>query len=123
KAPALRPKVVVADSLLHRLRPQEQLRLTQQAQVSFDEWASWGDGLFRLAEPGSVAEILGQRYHAVVGNPPYITEKDGTKRKKYREMYESAAGKYALAAPFSERFFDLASEGGYVGMINSNAWT
>jgi len=123
KAPALRPKVVVADSLLHRLRPQEQLRLTQQAQVSLDEWASWGDGLFRLAEPGAVAEILGQRYHAVVGNPPYITEKDASKRKKYREMYESAAGKYALAAPFTERFFELATEGGFAGLINSNAWT
>jgi hypothetical protein len=55
--------------------------------------------------------------------PPYITEKDATKRKKYREMYESAAGKYALAAPFTERFFDLGVKGGFVGMINSNAWT
>ena len=123
RAPVLRAKVVVADSLLHRLRPEEQLRLTQQVQVSVDEWSSWGDALFRLAEPGAVAHVLGQRYHAVVGNPPYITEKDATKRKKYREMYESAAGKYALAAPFTERFFDLGVEGGFVGLINSNAWT
>lgn len=123
KAPILRPKVVVADSLLHRLRPQEQLRLTQQAQVSFDEWASWGDALFRLADPGAVSEVLGQRYHAVVGNPPYITEKDGVKRKKFIEMYRSAAGQFALAAPFTERFFDLAAAGGFVGLINANSFT
>jgi hypothetical protein len=119
KAPALRPKVVVADSLLHRIQAQQ--RLSQQ--VSMEEWASWGDALFRLSEPAAVGEVLGQRYHAVVGNPPYITEKDATKRAKYREMYESAAGKYALAAPFTERFFDLAVSAGFVGMINSNAWT
>jgi hypothetical protein len=123
KAPTIRPKVVAADSLLHRLRPTEQLRLTQQKQISFEEYASWGDALFRLAEPGAVAEVLGQRYHAVVGNPPYITEQDATKRNKYREMYKSAAGKYALAAPFTERFFELAVTDGFVGMINSNAWT
>ncbi|MDY0058881.1 MAG: BREX-2 system adenine-specific DNA-methyltransferase PglX [Myxococcota bacterium] len=121
RAPRLRPKVVVADSLLHRLQAGDQLRLTQQ--VSLDEWASWGDGLFRLEEPGAVAEVLGQRYHAVVGNPPYITEKDAGKRNKYRATYESAAGKYALAAPFTERFFDLAVPTGFIGMINSNAWT
>jgi len=67
--------------------------------------------------------VLSKRFHAVVGNPPYITEKDASKRKKYRDMYESAAGKYALAAPFTERFFDLGVEGGFVGLINSNAWT
>jgi hypothetical protein len=123
KAPALRPHVVVADSLLHRLRPREQLRLTQQAQVSFEEWASWGDGLFRLAEPGAVREVLSQRYQAVVGNPPYIAEKDAAKRKKYHDMYESAAGRFSLSAPFTERFFELGVDGGFVGLINSNAWT
>ncbi|MCA8980122.1 MAG: BREX-2 system adenine-specific DNA-methyltransferase PglX, partial [Planctomycetes bacterium] len=120
KAPALRPHVVVADSLLHRLKEQ-QLRLS--GQLSMDEWASWGDALFRLAEPGAVAEVLGRRYHAVVGNPPYITEKDATKRKQYRDTYESAAGLFTLAAPFTERFFDLAVDAGFVGLINSNAWT
>jgi hypothetical protein len=119
RAPSIRPKVVVADSLLHR--PQAQQRLSQQ--VTMEEWSSWGDALFRLSEPAAVGEVLGQRYHAVVGNPPYITEKDASKRKKYREMYESAAGKYALAAPFTERFFDMVVAGGFVGMINSNAWT
>lgn len=120
QSPVLRPHVVVADSLLHRLMEQQ---LRDFHQLSMEEWASWGDAIFRLAEPRAVSEILGQRYHAVVGNPPYITEKDATKRGIYRKMYESASGKYALAAPFTERFFDLAVDGGFVGMINSNAWT
>lgn len=120
KAPALRPQVVVADSLLHRLKEQ-QLRLS--GQLSMDDWASWGEALFRLAEPGAVAEVLGRRYHAVVGNPPYIAEKDGVKRKRFIEMYRSAGGQFALAAPFTERFFELGVEGGFVGLINANSFT
>jgi hypothetical protein len=119
KAPALRPHVVVADSLLHRIAPQEQLRLS----VAASDSTEWGDALFRLAEPGAVSEVLGQRYHAVVGNPPYITEKDGVKRRRFIQMYDSASANYALAAPFTERFFELGVEGGFIGLINSNAWT
>ncbi|MFH1464669.1 MAG: BREX-2 system adenine-specific DNA-methyltransferase PglX [Pseudomonadota bacterium] len=119
RAPAIRPKVVVADSLLHRLQAQQ--RLSQQ--VTMEEWSSWGDALFRLSEPAAVGEVLGQRYQAVVGNPPYITEKDGAKKRRIKDLYVSTTGRWALAAPFTERFFDLAVTGGFVGMINSNAWT
>lgn len=122
KSPVLRPNVVVADSLLHRLAPHQQATLLTE-QIQLPQFAGWGEDLFRLTEPGRVHDILSQRYHAVVGNPPYITEKDATKRNKYRELYESASGKYALAAPFTERFFDLSVAAGFVGMINSNAWT
>ena len=120
KAPDVRPKVAVADSLLHRLQ-EEQLRLS--GELPFEQARTWGDDLFRLEDPHEVKEVLGQRYHAVVGNPPYISEKDPTKRKEYRKQYVSASGKFALAAPFTERFFDLATSNGFVGMINSNAWT
>ncbi|MBM7115731.1 BREX-2 system adenine-specific DNA-methyltransferase PglX [Archangium primigenium] len=119
RAPDIRPNVVVADSLLHRFDQ----RVLSVGQMSMDDDLRWGDRLFRLENRPDVERVLTKRYHAVVGNPPYITEKDASKRKKYREMYESAAGKYALAAPFTERFFDLGVEGGFVGMINSNAWT
>lgn len=119
-APDIRPNVVVADSLLHRF---DQRRLGVDQQLDFDADARWGDRLFRLEDRRAVERVLTKRFHAVVGNPPYITEKDATKRKKYRDMYESAAGKFALAAPFTERFFELGAEGAFVGMINSNAWT
>ena len=111
RAPEVRPKVVVADSLLHRLKGQQRL----SAQVSMTEWANWGDALFRLSEPGEVAEVLGQRYHAVVGNPPYITVKDATKSKKYREMYESADRLGAGGAHGGSSMAGMAGMGGLPG--------
>jgi hypothetical protein len=119
RAPDIRPNVVVADSLLHRFDQ----RVLSVGQISMDDDLRWGDRLFRLENRADVERVLTKRFHAVVGNPPYITEKDPAKRKKYREMYESAAGLFTLAAPFTERFFDLAVEAGFVGLINSNAWT
>jgi hypothetical protein len=122
RAPDIRPNVVVADSLLHRFGANANAQMRFSDQISMDDIA-WGDQLFRLESRGAVERVLSRRFHAVVGNPPYITEKDQSKRKKYRDMYESAAGQFALAAPFTERFFELGVEGGFVGLINSNAWT
>lgn len=119
KAPDIRPNVVVADSLLHRF---DQRRLGLDQQLDFDADVQRGDRLFRLENRAEVERMLTKRFQAVVGNPPYITEKDASKRKKYRELYKSAAGKYSLSAPFTERFFDLAAASGFVGLINSNAW-
>ena len=122
RAPDIKPNFVVADSLLHRFGEKSNTQMRLSEQISVDDIA-WGDQLFRLENRGAVERVLTRRFHAIVGNPPYITEKDASKRKKYRDMYESAAGKYALAAPFTERFFELGVEGGFVGMINSSAWT
>ena len=93
--------------------------------------------------PGGQGGILTQQYHAVVGNPPYITVKDKGARDAYRMYYASCYRKYALVSPFYERFFDLAlpasrEEGGqmklgkisdssteragYVGMIVANSF-
>lgn len=71
---------------------------------------------------------LSERYHAVVGNPPYITVKDRALNAKYRTLYETCHMKYALSVPFIERFWDLAILGGtgaaagFVGMINANSF-
>lgn len=121
KAPDIKPNVVVADSLLHRFGAKANTQMRFSEQISMDDIA-WGDQLFRLENRAAVERVLSRRFHAVVGNPPYITEKDASKRKKYRDMYESAAGKYSLSAPFTERFFELATSSGFVGLINSNAW-
>lgn len=122
KAPDLKPNVVVADSLLHRFGAKANTQMRFSEQMSMDD-ISWGDQLFRLENRAAVEHVLSKRFHAVVGNPPFITEKDGVKRRKFIQMYDSAAANYALAAPFTERFFDLGVEGGFVGLINSNAWT
>jgi len=119
RAPDIKPNVVVADSLLHRF---DQRRLGLDQQLDFHADAQWGDRLFRLEDRRDVERVLTKRFHSVVGNPPYITEKDSAKREAYRDKYKSAAGLFALAAPFTERFFELAVPNGFVGLINSNAW-
>jgi SAM-dependent methyltransferase len=86
--------------------------------------AGFQQGLgFTLLDP-RVAELLSStRFDVVVGNPPYITEKDARKRDLIRQAYpRSAAGKYALAAPFVERLFDLANGGGWMGQITANSF-
>jgi hypothetical protein len=83
---------------------------------------------FAAEDTDKVEAILGRQYHAVVGNPPYITPKDAAMRDAYREIYESCHMKYALVAPFTERFFDLALAGterqaaGFVGLIVANSF-
>ncbi|MFL4473762.1 BREX-2 system adenine-specific DNA-methyltransferase PglX [Paeniglutamicibacter sp. MACA_103] len=68
------------------------------------------------------------KYHAVVGNPPYITVKDKILNLKYRESYKTTKGKYALSVPFMELFFRLAIKGapgqpaGFTGQITSNSF-
>jgi hypothetical protein len=68
------------------------------------------------------------RYHAVVGNPPYITVKDAALNRAYRERFGSCHMKYSLGVPFMQRFFDLAindnkgESAGYVGMITANSF-
>ena len=72
--------------------------------------------------------ILGQQYHVVVGNPPYITVKDAALNQAYRDRFATCHRQYSLAVPFTERFFDLAIYGarcqpaGYVGMITANSF-
>ncbi|WP_420734644.1 BREX-2 system adenine-specific DNA-methyltransferase PglX [Brevibacterium luteolum] len=67
-------------------------------------------------------------YDVVVGNPPYITVKDKILNQRYRDLYETCKGKYALTVPFMERFFDLARLGhdgtsaGWTGQITSNSF-
>ena len=75
---------------------------------------------FGILQPG--------QYHAVVGNPPYITPKDKALNALYRLSYKTAVRKYALSVPFMELLFRLAIKGeqgqgaGYVGQITSNSF-
>ncbi|MDQ0958621.1 hypothetical protein QFZ66_002499 [Streptomyces sp. B4I13] len=71
------------------------------------------------------------RYHVVVGNPPYVAVKDKKLNELYRGLYRDVcSGKYALSAPFAQRFFELAMIGakggglgyGTVGQITANSF-
>lgn len=102
-APAFEPRVTVADSLL---APME-LGI-ERGMVGEDVAAT--------------RATYGAPFHAVVGNPPYITVKDKNLNKLYRGHYDACHMKYALAAPFTEMFFNVARRGGYVGLIVANSF-
>jgi hypothetical protein len=86
--------------------------------------------VFETEDAEELRRILGQGYHAVVGNPPYINVPDAALRDAYRARYRSCHGKYSLSVPFMERFFELArpeigersAEAGNVGMITTNSF-
>jgi hypothetical protein len=120
-APDFRFQLATGDSLLHG----KQRDFSQLGGAGFDHVA----GHFYAAEDASALNaILGREYHAVVGNPPYITPKDAAMRDAYRARFESCHMKYGLGAPFTERFFDLAQRGtrdaaaGFVGLIVANSF-
>lgn len=119
EAPPLTLNLVVADSLLYGAKGRT-LSLVEDADTVTR--AAWGADLYNLEDPAAAKALFKQGYHAVVGNPPYITCKDSELREHYRTYYKSAAGKYALAAPFTECFFHLAVPDGYVGLINANSF-
>lgn len=74
----------------------------------------------------ALKKIFEKRFHAVVANPPYIPESDERRKKYHREQvgktrrYVSAYRQYSLASPFTERCFQLAERGAYIGIIASN---
>jgi hypothetical protein len=74
----------------------------------------------------ALRKVFERKFHAVVANPPYITEKDAARKEYHREKvgkkqrYVSAYREYSLGSPFTERCFQLAEEAGFVGLITSN---
>jgi hypothetical protein len=120
-APDFQINVATGDSLLHgthggRLFPAEDLQ-----QVVAHHY------------PTEDVELAGRilqadHYHAVVGNPPYITVKDRALNTAYRSLFETCYRQYSLGVPFTERFFQLATssnpsgKAGYVGMITANSF-
>nr|WP_237552297.1 BREX-2 system adenine-specific DNA-methyltransferase PglX [Streptomyces sp. SID5789] len=92
-----------------------------------DELATFAYATEDLHEhPGILQQ---DRYHVVVGNPPYITVKDKNLNALYKELYDACALQYALSVPFAQRFFELAQRGdtegrgyGMVGQITANSF-
>lgn len=121
-APAFTYHLVVGDSLLYG-------HSGVQASLPV-EHALADDAPFQYSTEDIAQEprILDRgRYHAVVGNPPYITVKDKALNEAYRNAYRTCHRQYALSVPFMELFFELAKKGnggpaGYVGQITSNSF-
>lgn len=107
-APAFDLNVIVADALLHGPR------FTADGAVQMSMLPDDPAGQYYFAEDEAAARrLLGRRYHAVVGNPPYITVKDRALNALYRQRYPRTCHmKYSLVAPFVERCFELALPAG-----------
>ncbi len=85
--------------------------------------------IYAVEDPAALRKILGQGYHVVVGNPPYITVKDKAQNEAYRGLYSSCHRKFSLGVPFTQRFWELAVQPGednggcgYIGEITANSF-
>ena len=125
EAPNFRVNVAAGDSLLHGRRFTE-LDVGSDADQLTDrgEFAH----AFQTEDLHELNRILGQQYHVVVGNPPYVTVKDAAVNRLYRARYSTCHRQYSLAVPFTERIFGFAltdnrsRRAGYVGMITANSF-
>ncbi|MBL8842561.1 MAG: BREX-2 system adenine-specific DNA-methyltransferase PglX [Planctomycetes bacterium] len=121
-------QLATGDSLLHGART-ESIRGVQRG-LHGDERSI--EHAYATEDAAEAKRLLEQRYHVVVGNPPYITPKDAALNEAYRAKYATCHRKYSLGVPFTERFFDLAlgsadpvatpPPAGYVGMITANSF-
>jgi hypothetical protein len=128
QAPGWKLNVAIGDSLYHGDRFDARGgRKPRQWRFAAEDGGAWDDP-YDLEDVREVNRILGQQYHAVVGNPPYITVKDRAISKLYRGMYDTCYDKYHLSSPFTERFFELTLAGGerhgpgHTGLIIDNAF-
>ena len=101
-------------------------KIAEQGWLATDE-ESWAPEVYACEDKAAIQEVLGQQFHVVVGNPPYIIVRDRKLNAAYRERYATCHQKYSLAVPFAERFFDLCYTSGngttgYVGQITANSF-
>lgn len=130
QAPGWNIHLASGDSLLFGSKPSfggQRVGIAQQLSL-FEVPA-----IYAVEDRKTLHEILGQGYHVVVGNPPYITVKDKSQNAAYRGLYSTCFRKYSLGVPFTQRFVELGiqiseqANGGtgaaaYVGMITTNAF-
>ena len=105
-SPDLRVIVATGDSLIHG-RGAPSAADTSLPGVAEPHY-QWSEDIEEFAD----ADLLGAAsYHAVFGNPPYLTPKDKAESETYRAAYPACTGTYALTVPFIVRFFGLAIHG------------
>jgi hypothetical protein len=123
-APSFSLQLATGDSLLHgRLQGREH---SIQYPMGHDPRSHY----YATEDEKALERILGQQYHAVVGNPPYINVSDPVLRETYRARYGSCRGTYQLSVPFIERFMNLtrpalpdpSQQAGFQGLIVSSAF-
>ena len=118
-----RLRLAAGDSLLRwgvDSSHQGELPGTVTGREEFAYFTEDGDLLAQYLERG--------QYTVAVGNPPYVTVKDKVLNQRYRDLYKTCAGTYALSVPFVERLFQLvrkadeSGRAGFVGQITANSF-
>lgn len=126
-APGWNTHLATGDSLLFGSRwTQSGETITEQSWLTTDE-SSWAPDIYACEDKHQVREVLGQQYHVVVGNPPYITASDERLNAAYRRRWSTCYQQFSLAVPFLQRFFDLGlhSDGvscGRIGTITASSF-
>ena len=123
-APGFRIRIATGDSLLKwghgESSHQGDMVSMLETGTAFAYYTEDGELLADYLRPG--------QYTVAVGNPPYITVKDGVLNRRYRDVYRSCSGTYALSVPFLERLFELVRladkslRAGFVGQITANSF-
>lgn len=122
-----RSKVAVGDTLLHSVTFLGKTGVRQGDWTKQDELQHF----YGSEDQELLREIFGRRYHAVVGNPPYILARDKALNALYRANFPDVCHrKYSLGVPFTQAFFELArfetaherKPPGFVGMITANSF-
>lgn len=124
EAPAFTLHLATGDSLLHGPLPADGATMLFDANRLQRNISH----VYASEDAAQLKAILGRGYHAVVGNPPYITGDDETVRAAYKARYATCYREFALTVPFMERFFELATVyddtgkplAGFVGKITGN---
>lgn len=123
-APDFHFNLACGDSLLHGRRFEWHGQGLQSDLIDEDPIKH----VLEVEDKAKLLKILGQQYHVVVGNPPYIVVPDAALNETYKKRYLTCFKQYSLGVPFTERFFDLAISpkgplpGAYVGMITTNSF-
>lgn len=122
-APGFRLRLAAGDSLLQwgeGSSRQGDMLAPLEGREEYAYWTEDGELLAAYLRPG--------QYTVAVGNPPYITVKDKVLNERYRSIYDTCSGKYALSVPFVECFFKLVKKqdeserAGFVGQITANSF-
>lgn len=119
-APDVKLHVAAGDSLIYERR-------VDSNGNPYLDGLDWTPEPFLQGDYEDACAILRQRYHVVVGNPPYITDKDPEHREFVRLHYASAFKQFSLGVPFTERLFELGARdglipAGFIGLITSNSF-
>ena len=98
-APAFEVHIATGDSLLHGNPPGQEFR-RQSFLGGHDALEDTLKHFYETEDAELARRFLSQNYHAVVGNPPYITVKDKALNDAYRLRFESCHRKYSSGRAF-----------------------